>query len=328
MGSTGSVLVTGATGFIGRRLVSSLLGDGVKVYALSRDEGVDFGGDVEIVKGDITGTFDIPPQAKTIFHCAGVWSDKESTSEKERMKKINVGGTEKVVRVAMERNCRLIHLATATYAGYGEKINIDEDARCHPRSFYEETKYEAEGIVRKGTEMGLRAQVLRPTFVFGSGRSPGEDPFLQLVRAIKSGRYRNIGGGKGVYNIVHVSEVVHALRVLDRDDIPNGGVFFINTPITFDELSRIVKFATTGKKGEIASFPYPLIFLAAAAFTLVSAITGKKMPLTFSRLKTLTNQQVFLQERLLRMTAYRPLHSVEEHIIQVCQEYAEGGFLN
>jgi hypothetical protein len=52
------------------------------------------------------------------------------------------------------------------------------------------------------------------------------------------------------------------------------------------------------------------------------------MPLTFSRLKTLTNKEVFSQERLLKATTYRLLCSLEERIVQVCRDYTERGLLN
>ena len=52
------------------------------------------------------------------------------------------------------------------------------------------------------------------------------------------------------------------------------------------------------------------------------------MPLTFSRLKALTNKKVFSQNRLLEMTSYHPLSKVEDYIKQVCNEYTEKGLLN
>jgi nucleoside-diphosphate-sugar epimerase len=322
-----SVLVTGATGFIGKRLTASLLEDGLAVYALMRDDTFDFDGKVEIVKGDITEEIEIPPHVETVFHCAGMWSDNESPAEKKRLEKINIGGTEQIVKAALARGCRLIHLATATYAGEAGRDSVDEDVACHPRSFYEQTKYEAEMVVRKAAGAGLRAQILRPSFVFGAGRKPVDDPFLQLLKAIKTGRYRNIGKGDGIYNIIHVSEVVRALRMLDDDEIPNGGVYFINSPITFREMSRIVRGVITDMKYELQSIPFPVVYGAAVIFTLISALTGRRMPLSLSRLKTLTNRKAFSQDRLVSRTRYRPLCSVEERIAQVCHEYAEGGLL-
>jgi nucleoside-diphosphate-sugar epimerase len=321
------VLVTGATGFIGKHLTVSLVKDGLAVYALTRDDSFDFDEKVEIVKGDITQEIELPSHVETVFHCAGLWSDGESATEKKRLEKINVGGTEQVVKAALARGCRLIHLATATYAGGAEEGSVDEDSACHPRSFYEQTKYEAEIVVRKAVGEGLKAQILRSSFVFGVGRKPMDDPFLQLLIAIKRGRYRNIGKGDGIYNIIHVSEVVQALRMLDDDDIPNGGVYFINNPIAFREVSRIVRRATKGMKNDPRNIPFPVAYGAAALFTLISALTGRRMPLSLSRLKTLTNKKVFSQERLVSRTRYKPLCSVEERIMQVCHKYAERGLL-
>jgi nucleoside-diphosphate-sugar epimerase len=322
-----AVLVTGATGFVGKRLIASLLEERLDVYALTRGESFNFDGKVKIVKGDITRKFEIPPQVETVFHCAGYWSDKESAEEKALLERINVSGTEQVVKAAQACGCRLIHLATATYAGGAGNDSVGEDAPCHPRSFYEETKYRGEMIVRTAAEAELKAQILRPTFIFGSGRKPDGDPFLQLLIAIKRGRYRNIGKGEGIYNIIHVSEVVQALRVLDDDAIPNGGVYFINSPITFREMSKIVSGATTGTAKESRGLHFSVAYAVALLFTLISTMTGRSMPLSLSRLKTLTSRKVYSQERLIKETQYRPSCAVGEHILQVCRDYAEGGLL-
>ena len=321
------VFITGATGFVGKRLTASLLEDGLSVWALLREDALDFDGRVQIVKGDVAEEFEIPPQVGTVFHCAGYWSDKESAAEKVRLERINVRGTERVVEAALAKSCRMIHLATATYAGETKNGNIDEDAICHPRSFYEETKYRAEMIVRQATAAGLKAQILRPTFIFGPGRKPADDPLLQLLIAIKRGRYRNIGKGDGIYNIIHVNEVVAALRALDDGNIPNGGVYFINSPITFRAVARVVVAATTGEAKEPRNIPFSVAYGIALLFAIVTTVTGRRMPLSISRLRTLTSRKVYSQGRLVDKTPYRTLQSVEEHLAQTCREYERGGLL-
>ena len=126
---------------------------------------------------------------------------------------------------------------------------IDENTICKPQNVYESSKYEAEKIVLDGITNGLQAQILRPTIIFGAGRNENKDSFLQLLRAMKRRTYRNIGNG--IYNLIHVNEVVRVMRMLDSDAIPNGGIYFISTPIYFRDMDRIVKKETTGKSEEL-----------------------------------------------------------------------------
>lgn len=316
------VLVTGATGFIGRYLIDYLLNENLSVYALTRRKGCDLDGKVKIIEGDITGRFDMPDEITTIYNCAGV------IFRKDEMEKVNVVGTGKIVETAVDHDCRLIHLSSAGVVGRTIKNYIDENTECNPQNLYERTKFEAEKIVMKGISAGLKAQILRPTIVFGTGRDTANESFLQLIVAMKSSRYRNIGDGNGIYNIIYVNEVVRAMRTLDSDDISNGGIYFINTPITFKEMYRIVQEETNGKVNEPSRISYSIAFGTAAIFSAISLIAGKKMPLTLSRLMALTNKKVFLQEHLIDMTPYRPLLTVEDYIRQVIREYAEKGVLN
>ena len=102
-----AVLVTGATGFIGKYVVSHLLEEGLRIFVLVPD-GEDYtppeNRDVEIIRGDITGPLRIPDEVSAIYHCAGV------IKREELMEPVNVRGTRNVVEAAIGHNCRLIHL--------------------------------------------------------------------------------------------------------------------------------------------------------------------------------------------------------------------------
>lgn len=313
-----AVLVTGATGFIGRYVVPHLLDEGLRVLALIPEgENYTFPADkaVETVKGDIIGTLQIPAEVSAIYHCAGV------IKREELMETVNVRGTQNVVDAAIGHNCRLIHLSSAGVVGNTKEKIVDEETPCSPDSPYEKTKFRAEEVVRQGIGRGLKAQILRPTIVFGTGRAPQDDSFLQLIRTIAAGNYRNIRGGSGIYNIVYAGEVARAMSALDDDAVPNGGLFIINTPIRFSEFASIIS-ATAGKNNvKTGNIPYAAALTATAVFSLLYLLTGKKRGLTFSRLNALTERRTFSQDRLVHETAYRPLHSVDEYLIKVCKEY-------
>ncbi len=313
-----AVLVTGATGFIGKYVVSHLLEEELRIFALVPD-GEDYtppeNRDIEIIRGDITGPLRIPAEVSAIYHCAGV------IKREELMEPVNVQGTQNVVEAAIADNCRLIHLSSAGVVGNTKEKIVDEETPCNPDNLYEKTKFRAEEIIRQGIGKGLKAQILRPTIVFGTGRAPEDDSFLQLIRAITAGNYRNIRGGSGIYNIIYAGEVARAMSALDDDAVPNGGVFIINTPLRFAEFASIIYSAAGKDNIKVGNIPYAAALAAAAAFSLLSLLTGRKRSLTFSRLKALTERRTFSQDRLLNETPYRPLHSVKEYLKKVCEEY-------
>jgi len=316
--------VTGATGFIGKHLVESLMVNGSHLYALSRSDALSatLPEGVTICRGDITEALTLPKDVTTIYHCAG------AISQSSQMERVNVLGTQRVVAAALAGGCRLIHLSSAGVVGRTSSDLIDEQTACHPHNLYEQTKYEAERIVLQAAAKGLKAQILRPTIVFGSGRAPEQDSFLHLIRAMAAGRYRSIGSGRGIYNIVHVHEVARAMQLLDSDRIPNGGVYIINDPLSFNELARIVLSTSSEKRVAPSSIPYPIAFSAAAAMSLLTKLTGKRMPLTLSRLQALTNSKVFSQALLETATGYRPEFTVSEYVAHCCHDYSANGLLD
>ena len=256
------IFLTGATGFVGRRLLTNLLNDNISVVAMTRQKEPDilkyktgtYGGKLQFFRSDIRNKINLPAGITSIYHCAGV------IFQEGKMQEVNVERTRRVVKAALERGCRLIHLSSAGVIGKSKNRLIDENTICKPRDVYELSKYEAEKIVLDGIANGLQAQILRPTIIFGAGRKENQDSFLHLLRAMKRGTYRNIGNG--IYNLIHVNEVVQVMRMLDSDAIPNGGIYFINTPIYFRDMDGIVKKATTGKSEESLNIPYGAAVLA------------------------------------------------------------------
>jgi len=321
------IFLTGATGFVGRHLLANLLKDNVSVVAMTRQKEPDilkhktsnYNGKLQFFRSDIRNKINLPVGITSIYHCAGV------ISQEEKMQEVNVEGTHRVVKAALERGCRLIHLSSAGVVGKSKNRLIDENTICKPQNVYESSKYEAEKIVLDGIANGLQAQILRPTIIFGAGRKENQDSFLQLLRAMKRGTYRNIGNG--IYNLIHVNEVVRVMRMLDSDAPHNGGIYFINTPIYFRDMDRIVKKETTGKFEESFNLPYGAAVLAGVVFSFLAKLSRRDMPLPLSRVRALTNQKVYLQERLVKLFKYQPLFSVEEYIRKMCNYYSEQGML-
>ena len=321
------IFLTGATGFVGGHLLANLLKDNVSVVAMTRQKEPDIlrhktgncNGKLQFFRNDIRNKINLPAGITSIYHCAG------AIFQEKMMQEVNVEGTYRVVEAALERGCRLIHLSSAGVVGKSKNYLIDENTICQPQNVYESSKYEAEKIVLDGITSGLQAQILRPTIIFGAGRKENQDSFLQLLRAMKRGTYRNIGNG--IYNLIHVNEVVRVMRMLDSDAPPNGGIYFINTPIYFRDMDRIVKKATTGKSEESFSIPYGAAVLAGVVFSLLAKLSRRDMPLSLSRVRVLANQKVYLQERFVKLFKYQPLFSVEEYIRKMCNYYSEQSML-
>ena len=304
------VLVTGATGYVGRHLVDFLLQKKYEVYVLTRNKQSVFSGQnlVHTIIGDITDDFALPNGIQTIYHCAGV------IYQKDEMDKVNIQGTKNIVALAIKNNCTLIYLSSAGITGKTNETIITENTPCHPQNAYEISKYTAENSVLEAIKHnGLRAQILRPTTIFGAGKNTKEDTFLKLIQTMRTDWYKQIGDG--VYNIIHVDEVVRALWLLDQDTVPNGAIYILNTPIHYKQLDSIVKSTTPTITQKTQTIPYAVAYLGTLFLTIVCSILHKKNPLTFSRLKALTNTQIYSADKIKKELFFVPQKTVEQYIL-------------
>lgn len=228
------LLLTGATGFFGRRLAQALARAGRPFTALVRETSdvaplVALGKDCTIVTGDLNDPESLLEAfhgIDTIIHAAAFVSFQ--TADRERLLLVNGEGTANVVNMALEAGVRrLIHLSSVAVLNRrdgGPTVGLqDRWPEERPNTSYAESKFFAEREVWRGQAEGLEVAVLYPTHMLGSGDWQQEHaPRLWHQAARERGFYPT-----GTTGFVDVRDVVKAtLAVLDRDQ--NGERFLLN----------------------------------------------------------------------------------------------------
>lgn len=202
------VCLTGATGFIGRRLLDSLVRSGCLVKALYRPatlasppalQGVEW---VAGSLNDSDALRRLTAGCRLVVHCAG----SVRGSSREHFFRVNVQGTIAVARAALsEPSCR----------GF---ILISSLAARHPDlSPYAGSKRAAEEALAQLTGR-LRWAVLRPPAVYG----PGDREIRPLFKAMERGFMPVLAGGRNRFSLIHVDDLSAAVAAAAEACISRG----------------------------------------------------------------------------------------------------------
>lgn len=312
-----NILVAGATGFVGSYLVKLLLDKtSDRIFCLSRRSIKSNNPRCLFIKGDLKTDLDLKINIDVIYNCAGVIDDRKN------IEAVNIYGVSRLIDIALMNNAILIHLSSAGIYGPQTCKLIIEDSSYVPKTSYESSKLEAEKLILSSIiSYGLRASMIRPTTIIGIGRPPERDSFLQLCKAIKKGFYFNINSGKGNYGIIHVHEVCRSLIHLANYGLHNGDTYNLSSEITFRDFSRLLN--------KNYNYPLPLnvskliAYCISIGFYLPSFFMNRKNPLTFSRIRALTNESVYLSDKIQRDLGYTPEKEINQYILETVDSYTE-----
>ena len=225
------VLVTGASGFIGRRLCEALSAEGHEAVALVRREGSEPTGS-RAVRGDLSDEAALTAllaaeRPDCVVHLAAEIASQRS----ERLvREVNVAGTERLIAACTalgEAAPRFVFCSTVV-TGDAEGALLDEETPLPVRTPYGRSKQEGERIV---AESGLPYVIVRPSHVYGPGGWYAEE---LVVRLRQPGRLAVIGSGANLWDVVHVDDVISAL-MLAIERAPAGSLYHVvdDEPISF-----------------------------------------------------------------------------------------------
>jgi dihydroflavonol-4-reductase len=329
VGGGAPVLVTGATGFTGGRLVRWLVREGYAVRALVRtsSDTSNLPPAVERILGDLGDPEAIGRAvagAHTVFHVAAAFRDSRlGAAEYER---VNVSATAQLVRAAAEAGvARMVHCSTGGVHGHVEGPPADEDAPFAPGDYYQDTKLRGELAAREiAAGMGLPLAVARLTGVYG----PGDRRILTLIRSIARGRFVMVGSGQVRYHLTYVDDVVDGLmRCALRPDAA-GRVYILAGPEapTLDDL--VVRIArAAGTPPPRFRLPVRPVLWAASACEAVCRPLGVDPPLHRRRADFFVKNRAFDTSRARRELDFAPRMGLDHGLRQTCDWYRSKGWL-
>ena len=210
-----SVLITGASSYVGRSLALALLKNGFKVYPIVNNATSGIAGEIRCDLRDFSPK-QLPKKVDFIVHLAAKTGSKIADGDQEAFD-INVGGTLHLLDYACSAGIKnFLYFSTGSVYKAGNPL-IEDRTPLQPRNFYALTKLMGEEAVRYYSK-NFRFLILRLAYPYG----PGEESGLVggIASSIKDGRevYEN-SGGRPFINPIHIDDLTSAtLKGLDLQE--------------------------------------------------------------------------------------------------------------
>jgi UDP-glucose 4-epimerase len=321
------VLVTGATGAVGPRVVDALSAAGCRVRTLSLDQPPkgQWPSNVETRIGDVTDLAAVQSSMQgvdAVVHLAALLHIVNPPPElREKYERINVGGTETVVQAAVQAGVKRVVLAsTIAVCGQSDGHVITEDTPPHPETFYAQTKLAAEKIVLNakfsdGQPMGT---VLRFGAVYGA-RIKGN--YQRLLQSLALGRFIPIGAGRNRRTLVYDKDVARAVVLAIQHPSAAGKIFNV-TDGQFHTLADIIVAicAALGRKKPRCSIPVGLALAVAGMIEDATRLIGSRSSVNRATIDKYTEDIAVEGKRIQAELGFVPQYDLDAGWRETVQE--------
>ena len=308
------VLVTGATGAVGPRVVAALVEAGWRVRTLSLDgppQGALPGAVRDVRIGDINDKAAVASAMEgvdAVVHLAALLHIVNPPAALQNLyRRVNVDGTRTVVDTAVAAGVRRV-LFFSTIAVYGPTggRGVDEITPPQPDTFYARTKLEAEGIVLQainaaGEPLGT---VLRLAAVYGTRIKGNYD---QLLRALHRGWFLPLGRGQNRRTLVYDRDVAQAAVLALGCPEAAGRIYNVTDGCWYD-LNEIIATlcGALGRKPPRWSLPLALVRVLAGFADMTAGRLGVSLPLNRARIDKYVEDVAVEGNRIQRELGFTP----------------------
>ena len=203
-----SILVTGATGFLGRHVVRDLLRRGFKVEAKSRADG-------DVCDAETWKKF---PATDCVIHLAGSTFVPDSWDDPSKFLQNNTLGTSLALDFCRNHKAKFVFFSTYMYSREAV-MPVSEDSKLRPSNPYSLSKFFGENLCKFYSEhFGVKAVIFRPFNVYGLGQS---EKFLipSIIRQARLSDVIEVQDTKPSRDYVYVEDLLAALNCAITTDI-------------------------------------------------------------------------------------------------------------
>lgn len=267
------ILVTGGTGFLGKRLVKKLLkNEDVIVFARNEDHELKERG-AKFVLGDMRNKEDLKKAFSSdidlVYHLAANLDESDP-----RMYDDNVIGTKNVVELCKENKVKKI-IFMGSCGVLGDVKIAKEDMLYNPKTRYERSKAESEKMI---INSGVPYTIIRAPIILG----PNE-VWFKIIEAAKK-HYPIIGSGKNHFHLAYVEDVIDLLYLVKNVKRAENQIFHIATGDvpTYEDVYKMIceGLGIEMTKKHVSAF---LIKFISTLHSISCKIKGKKPKLTLMK---------------------------------------------
>ena len=317
------VLVTGANGFIGRRLCEHLKQEKIFVRVLLRAE--TSGPWDEVFAGDLAQG-NLPPtlltDIDTVIHLAGIAHAMNISKKDEQIYwDVNVGGTKKLLDMATAAGTeRFIYFSSIKAMGEPGEDCVDENWPELPVDAYGLSKREAEKqVLAWGDTHKRHACCLRPTLVYGPYVKGN---LLRLIGAIDKGYFPSLPDTHNRRSMISVDDVIRVVKLVSCSKLARGKTYILSdgqdysTRQLYEAICKVL-----AKPVARVVIPKYILTLIAKTGDIVGSLLGRAMPLNSEALKRLLGSACYKADRLKSELSWKAEKSFFDDLPEMIKTY-------
>lgn len=318
------ILITGATGFLGRALLNKFTKNGVEVTALVRNPDRIDNQDITAYKINLENLVElkeiiiqnnlIDPNT-TVFHCAAVLGAAQAS--KKTYKKINVDASVELFTIANQLKAKkFVFISSMGAAGpIGSLTNpITEEMTGKPRAYYSKSKFQAEQIMIDSMQTTTPLIIIRPPVIFGPGMNPGSGAAL-LFNGCKRRIFGIIGRGKNSINLVYIDNLVEGILICANSVKTGHDIFFLADRDAYPIMKVINGIKTELKTNTIiVKFPYLLLLPVAWLIEMFGKLIRRDIGFNVELVRGMATHAYLFSIDKAKNAGYDPKISLEEGI--------------
>ncbi len=329
-----NILITGATGFIGRHLVKLFVEKGYIVYAGVRSSSpIDVlpQNQVHLVYLNLSNETELVQWFSRenivfehIIHCAGI----TKTCKKQLFHTINYQYTQYLVRAIEKTQVlkgKFLYISSLASFGSGDEKTMQplrEDQKPQPVSAYGKSKYLSEQFLKN--ESSLNYLIMRPTGVYGAA----EQDYYQVYKSIKAGLEFYISSSQQAISFIHVEDLSCLIYDALQSPIVNQSYFVSDMQhYTTQYFNQLLK-KELGKKTIRLVFPKSLIWIIALIVEKIACVWGKVPTLNTEKYYEISARNWLCDSSSLKRDFnFQPRYLLEEGLHETLKWYRQEKWL-